>query len=98
MISRLRATSSKSYFEVLLISRKKTFFVMGAEKGRFLDMEPIWVILEKTCFCALNKGGFDGFKMVAKYFSFFKLNYKQKPCERTLLVLLGTKYGCSAPF
>ena len=54
--------------------------------------------LEKTCFCALNKGGFDGFKMVAKIFSFLKLNYKQKPFERTLLELLGTKYGCFAPF
>ena len=73
MISRLRATSSKSYFEVLLLSPKKIFFVMGAEKSRFFDMEPIWVILEKTCFCALNKGGFDGFKMVAKFFFLFKI-------------------------
>ena len=54
--------------------------------------------LEKTCFCALNKGGFDGLKIVANFFSFLKLNCKQKPFERTLLELLGTKYGCSAPF
>jgi len=98
MISRLRATSSKSYFEVLVIVRKKTFFVMDAEKSRFLDMEPIRVILEKTCFCALNKGRFDGFKMVAKMFSFLKLNYTLKPFERTPSELLGTKHGCSAPF
>ena len=61
MISRLRATNSKSYFEVLLLSRKKQFFVMGAEKSRFFDMEPIWVILEKTCFCALKYQSTRGF-------------------------------------
>ena len=39
-----------------------------------------------------------GSKWSRKFFSFLKLNYKQKPFERTLLELLGTKYGCSAPF
>ena len=39
-----------------------------------------------------------GSKWSRKFFSFLKLNYKQKPFERTLLGLLGTKYGCSAPF
>ena len=34
MISRLRATSSKSYFEVILLSRK-IFFAMGAEKSSY---------------------------------------------------------------
>ena len=45
--------------------------------------------LEKTCFCALNKGGFDGLKIVAKFFSFLKLNCKQKPFERTLLLFVS---------
>ena len=71
---------------------------MGAEKSRFFDMEPIWDFLKKTCFCALNKGGFDGFKMVAKNFLILKLNCKQKPFEHTILELLGTKYGRPAPF
>ena len=38
-----------------------------------------------------------GSKWSRKFFSFFKLNNKQKPFERTLLELLGTKYGFSAP-
>ena len=53
---------------------------------------------EKTCSCALSKGGIDGLKMFEIFFTFLKLNYKQKPFERTLLELLGTTYGCFAPF
>ena len=53
---------------------------------------------EKTCSCALSKGGIDGLKMFEMFFTFLKLNYKQKPFERTFLELMGTKYGYSARF
>ena len=52
----------------------------------------------KTRFCAPNKCIFDGEKMIAKIWFFLKWKYKQKPIKRTLLQLLGTKCGFSAPF
>ena len=68
------------------------------EANLVCDMELKWYFSKKTCFCAPNKGGFDGIKISTNIFSFFKVTYKQKPFKRTLLELLGTKHGFSAPF
>ena len=39
-----------------------------------------------------------GSKWSRNFFFFFRLHFEQKRFERTLLELLGTKYGFSAPF
>ena len=55
------------FYAVFLMFLVRRFWVFGK-----IDMDPRCYFSKKTCFCAPNKGGFDGFKMTTNIFFLFK--------------------------
>ena len=84
------------FFAVFLV------FLLGLHRcptANLIDgMEPRWHFSKKRVFVLQTRADSMGSKWLRALFSFFNVNFKQKPFECTLLELPGTKYGFSAPF